>query len=350
MRLYFEDAGQDAQLQRTVAKCDYGMANAGESLTIAAAIEPGDRDSWHRAFFEFGDGLRTRGTTALASGHVVSAGGYYLRAAEYFRNVLLLPPRPTRRRCAAALVQRQPGVLPRGAADATNLRFAARGRRAGCHLRRLPRAARPGAGRSAAGDHHAGGYDGTAEEGYPTLVEAAARGYAAYSFDGPGQGGTLYEQRVFMRPDWEHVLPPVFDAVASRSEVDESRIALLGRSFGGYLAPRAAAGEPRLAALMVDPGQFDLGLALKARLGDELSARITENSDEAAAAFEQLLRVEPVRKLFAPRMATHGAASVQEYLRSMLGTRTRATRTASGVRRSSATTRPTRSPPARASC
>ena len=32
---------------------------------------------------------------------------------------------------------------------------------------------------------------------------------------------------------------------------------MVGRSLGGYLAPRGASGEPRLRALVCDPGQFD---------------------------------------------------------------------------------------------
>ena len=47
------------------------------------------------------------------------------------------------------------------------------------------------------------------------------------------------------RPDWEAVIGPVVDFAVTRPEVDPSRIALMGISFGGYLAPRAASGEPR---------------------------------------------------------------------------------------------------------
>jgi dienelactone hydrolase len=320
VRLHFEDAEQDAQLQRTVAKCDYGMANPGESLTIAAAIEPGDRDSWHRAFFEFGERLREKAAEAERGGHAVTARGCYLRASEYFRSAsfyhrdqldseeLQRSYRASRDCFRAALPMLPIRVTPFQVEgpDAVYGGYLALPAPAPAPAEPVPAVIMPG------------GYDDTAEERYPALVEAAARGYVAVCFDGPGQGGTLYEQRVFMRPDWEAVLPPVFDAVAALPGVDAARIALLGRSFGGFLAPRAAAGEPRLAALIVDPGQYDLAVALSARLGDELAARITEDSDGAAAAFEQLLGAESVRRLFAPRMATHGSASVQEYLRSML--------------------------------
>jgi hypothetical protein len=69
----------------------------------------------------------------------------------------------------------------------------------------------------------------------------------------------LYDQRVPMRPDWENVVPEMFDVLAAEPEVDAQRIVLVGRSFGGVIAPRGAAGDDRLAAMIVDPGQFDMG-------------------------------------------------------------------------------------------
>jgi dienelactone hydrolase len=60
------------------------------------------------------------------------------------------------------------------------------------------------------------------------------------------------------RPDWETVVRAVVDFALTLPGVNRSRIALAGWSFGGYLAPRAASGEPRLAALIADPGQWDL--------------------------------------------------------------------------------------------
>src|SRR5205823_2018303 len=94
-------------------------------------------------------------------------------------------------------------------------------------------------------------------------VAALRRGYHCLLFDGPGQGRPLIEQGLVMRPDWENVVRPVVDHALSRPDVDPQRLALIGWSFGGYLAPRAASGEHRLAALIADPGQWDLGEALR---------------------------------------------------------------------------------------
>src|SRR5262245_16104022 len=85
MRLHFDDEGFDGQLQRTVAKCDAGMANVGECLYIASRITPGDRDSWYAEWSAFADGLVAQADEAQRGGHGTSAAGLRLRAAEYYR-------------------------------------------------------------------------------------------------------------------------------------------------------------------------------------------------------------------------------------------------------------------------
>lgn len=85
-------------------------------------------------------------------------------------------------------------------------------------------------------------------------LAALERGYNVAIFEGPGQGSQLFLDNQVFRPDWEHVITPVVDAVLARPDVDPERVALRGISFGGELCPRAAAFEHRLAALVADPG------------------------------------------------------------------------------------------------
>jgi dipeptidyl aminopeptidase/acylaminoacyl peptidase len=109
------------------------------------------------------------------------------------------------------------------------------------------------------------GYDSTIQAmHFGHAVASVSRGYNCLLFDRPGQGRVLYKQGLHMRPDWENVVKPVVDyAVSNHPEIDPERIALNGWSFGGYLAPRAASGEHRLAACIADPGQWDLLEAMK---------------------------------------------------------------------------------------
>ena len=46
---------------------------------------------------------------------------------------------------------------------------------------------------------------------------------------------------MYFRHDWEAVITPVVDFLASRDDVDDDRIVLHGISQAGYWAPRAAA-------------------------------------------------------------------------------------------------------------
>ena len=56
------------------------------------------------------------------------------------------------------------------------------------------------------------------------------------------------------------MITPVVDAALAIDLVDPDRIVYQPWSLGGYLAPRAAAFEHRLAAIVADPGQIDVGI------------------------------------------------------------------------------------------
>jgi dienelactone hydrolase len=308
MKLYFDNGAFDGQLQRSVGKADAGMANVGECLAVAAQITPGDRDSWYQAWSDFAAGLVARGDEAHTAGHRVSARNVYLRAAEYYRGAFF---------------------FHREDLDAPKLRdaYAASVAAFRSALELFEQPGRPLTGAlsgylftpSGTGPHptlmHIGGYDGTAEELYASAPAALSRGYAFAAIDGPGQGGMLYDQRVPMRPDWENVVPSMFDSLAAEPEVDAERVVLVGRSFGGVLAPRGAAGEHRLAALIVDPGQLDMGQAMLNRLGP-LADHVHDPA--ADARFQELLDRPGMDMLFLPRMTTHGVTSVRAYCEDML--------------------------------
>jgi dienelactone hydrolase len=90
---------------------------------------------------------------------------------------------------------------------------------------------------------------------------ALERGYNALIFEGPGQGSMLFEREIFFRPDWEHVVTPIVDWLIAQPTVDADRIAITGWSMCGESVIRANAFEPRLAAVVADPGVLDAWLA-----------------------------------------------------------------------------------------
>lgn len=85
-----------------------------------------------------------------------------------------------------------------------------------------------------------GGYDSFMEEFYLTVRDFAVKhGYTVIMFEGPGQGQALRDG-FKMTHEWERPVKAVLDHFKLNDAV------LLGVSLGGYLAPRAAAFEPRI--------------------------------------------------------------------------------------------------------
>ena len=132
-----------------------------------------------------------------------------------------------------------------------------------------------------------GGYDSTGEEQYFETVPAALeRGYNCLVFEGPGQGSVIRCQSLPFRPDWEHVVTPVVDYALTRAEIDQSRIILVGKSMGGYLAPRAAAFEHRLAACIAIDGLFSSLPSRYAQMIREAGSSISEEQMNASLGRE----------------------------------------------------------------
>ena len=170
-----------------------------------------------------------------------------------------------------------------------------------------------------------GGYDSTAEESYlMTGAAALRRGYSCLLFDGPGQGSALLRDGLVSRADWEHVVTPVVDWLVER--VPRARVALVGISFGGYLAARAAASEARLSACVLDPAQVDVGRAARARLPlpQSLHATVLDASAPPSLATRLVSAVlsyvaaKPTAGWSLRRgMHVHGASSPLDYMRAL---------------------------------
>ncbi|MEU1474450.1 alpha/beta hydrolase [Streptomyces sp. NPDC005760] len=94
------------------------------------------------------------------------------------------------------------------------------------------------------------GLDSAKEEFLDLASALLARGLAVFAMDGPGQG-VLAATTTFV-PDYEQVVGRIVDALGV------ARVGLVGLSLGGYFAARAAALEPRVAAVATVSGPFRL--------------------------------------------------------------------------------------------
>jgi alpha-beta hydrolase superfamily lysophospholipase len=256
MHVIFDDPQFDFQTLRLLGSAATGDAEVGEVLSTAARITPGDFASWTAQWLATARRVHGIADECKERGHLVSAREAYLRAANYYRAAEFYlhgdPADPRIRRlsrearcCFLTAVALSPGdvttlVIPYEDTALPGYFYPA-----------------PGAGRPVATLIAQSGFDGTQEELRATALAANARGMHCVTFEGPGQGAVVREQGLHFRPDWEAVVTPVVDHVLELPEVDPDRIALLGLSFGGYLAPRAAAFEHRLAACIANGGVFD---------------------------------------------------------------------------------------------
>lgn len=86
-----------------------------------------------------------------------------------------------------------------------------------------------------------GGYDSFIEEFVLNISKLTDCGYTVILFEGPGQGKSLQQNLHFIH-DWEHPTAAVLDYFHIE------KCAMIGISWGGYLALRSAAFEERITA------------------------------------------------------------------------------------------------------
>ena len=116
------------------------------------------------------------------------------------------------------------------------------------------------------------GYDGSAEMTFHEVAHGAMQQeYNVLVFDGPGQGYTVRFNKLLFTPEWGDVVDAAINYLKKTTSSnpnngdplysgwDQLPLVLWGRSFGGYLAPRAFADDVdhQLAACIADGGVFD---------------------------------------------------------------------------------------------
>ncbi|GAA1225233.1 alpha/beta fold hydrolase [Kitasatospora nipponensis] len=270
---------------RSMSHIAYGGADFGEVVATGERIVEGDYDSWHDEWLATADRVADEAERALKAGHKVSARDGFLRASNYYRSAEFFlhghpcDPRHDHAYDRSVVCFRAAAALFTPVIEPVEIPY--EGTTLPGYLYRVDTSGTP---RPTVIMHS--GFDGTAEEmHFGGALAAVERGYTVLAFDGPGQPGPLHRQGLVFRTDWENVITPVIDFAESLPEVDNSRIALLGSSMGGLLAPRAAAFEHRLAACIAVDGVFDLG---------QVSVRFTPHDREEA---ERLLRAEHAPEL-----------------------------------------------------
>lgn len=100
------------------------------------------------------------------------------------------------------------------------------------------------------------GLDTTKEEQLVISLLCVQRGLATLTFDGPGQGETYYQMKMW--PGYTDAVVAAVDFAEKLTEVDRTRIGVIGRSLGSHYAPRIAAIDDRIKAVVSWGAMFHL--------------------------------------------------------------------------------------------
>jgi pimeloyl-ACP methyl ester carboxylesterase len=93
------------------------------------------------------------------------------------------------------------------------------------------------------------------------------------------------------RPDWEVPTRYAVDYVVSRGDVDAGRLAITGHSMGGYFAPRAAAYEKRITAVVANSLTPELKPIIMAMFGLDPDEPYGDDLEDKADLSEPMKQV-----------------------------------------------------------
>jgi hypothetical protein len=321
----FADVLHDEFAGWALGLAPYGGADYGEVQTIATQVVDGDDDSFFDAWHAFAQRRIDEGDRAAAAGHFQTASDCYGRAALMLGlayHVLYGTPVDPRLVDAFHLqMDTFAKALEHAPFPAEQVTIPYEGTTQPAWLLRAP--AHPDEVRPTL--IVGGGWDSTMVENHFGIgLAALARGYHVLLHDGPGQGRLLIDEGLPLRYDWDKVVTPVVDAALAIDVVRPDAIAYEPWSLGGYMAPRAAAFEHRLAAAIADPGQLDVGgkfSAMAGMFGLDASAvaRLPELSPEDEAAMMKAITADRGMhwKIVKRGFWTNGAVDLPAFLAEM---------------------------------
>jgi len=332
VKIHFEEPQFAFQFLRIVGAAASRQADVGESFATANRIVDGDFESWEREWRRTGTRIETTADACLAKGHRASAGDAYLRATNYFRAAEFFlhgnPGDPRIQdlsdRSARCFVEGlRASDIPFEAVDVPYEGTTLPGI---FYPARNPLAAQAGHGTQTGNGARRTlivqtGFDGTIDGLLPWAQAATRRGWNCFAFEGPGQGRVIRKQGLPFRPDWERVVGSVIDHTVKRPDVDANRLALLGVSFGGLLAPRAAAFDTRIAACIANGGVLDF-IGPRVPLGmtrEKLVSSLRHAPEQINAAMRAQAAKSPASRWGIENgMYTFGASTPVEWLTKVL--------------------------------
>ncbi len=246
-----------SQTLRLVAEAQQGGGDVFDIARTCREIAEGDHDGWEREWIALAERIEGKAREALAAGRRTTARKFFFQANQYWRmaDVFLDSDRNADRaerfakaqacfRAAAALHSPPIETIEVRCGDEVYDGYF-------CHP------VDPAPGRWPA-VLFLGGADAYAEEIYFSGRQMCERGWAMLLVDTPGRGSSMYLKGIPTRPDYEVPGMAAIDYLVARPEIDAARIGLMGISMAGYYAPRVAAFDKRVKALVGWCGCYSL--------------------------------------------------------------------------------------------
>ncbi|KAF5012517.1 hypothetical protein FDECE_1443 [Fusarium decemcellulare] len=269
-------------------------AATGEILRAAAVIEPGSIESWYKEFNFLGDQIGLQAEEAEKKKAWVSARKAYFRSSAYYRAAdFFLHGNQSDPRIYSlwdkqnAAFNKAVELLPN---PATFIQLKANKFTVPAYFYpaspEIPPSKRPTHTTRLPTIIVGTGYDGSQEALYHgSCREIIARGWNCITYEGPGQPTVRRQQNIGFIPEWWEAVTPVVDYVRKRRDVDPDRVALIGESFGGLLAPVAATREHRLAAVVAIDGMLNLQRSILQKFPSQLTELFTSGNKTVFDAY-----------------------------------------------------------------
>ncbi|WP_298627300.1 S9 family peptidase [uncultured Legionella sp.] len=252
-----DDAEMDFQLIRQLGASAYRGSSIGECLTIAHNMSDGTPEDWVREFERLAEWQKKDGMERLVKNHIISGREQLLKASNSYRAAEYYSP------CTSEHHRK----LGLNSADCfstavSNMEYHFENHSIPYKDINLPAyfISPENDGEKRSTIMIVSGFDGTIEEEFIMRgLAAVERGFNVIHFAGPGQMDVFRKYPdTFFEPDFESAVHRVINYFEFRHEVDMHTLTLMGISFGGYFATRAACHEPRIKALIANSPILDL--------------------------------------------------------------------------------------------
>jgi len=207
---------------------------------------------WPLRWSEIAEAYEQRAENAVSAGFTLTAGEHFARAAVYyfFGQFLFWDDPDTKRRvsehCARAFRRAAPYLDP----PFLPVEIPFDGITMPGYLRLPKGVSKPPCVLLL------NGLDTTKEEQLVISNLCVQRGLATLTFDGPGQGETFYKMKMW--PGYTEAVVAALDFAAKQPSIDANRIGVIGRSLGSHYAPRLAAVDDRIKAVVSWGAMFHL--------------------------------------------------------------------------------------------